>query len=299
MRDVDLLNARFGIPDRVQFFRSSGDFPMVRIVSPLSSATISIYGAQVLSFIPIGQEDLLWMSPKSFYEAEKPIRGGILVCWPWFGAHPSDHSKPSHGFSRILFWHLRSVQALSSDETRIRMTLSEYDTTPDLFGFRFNAEIIFTIGKLLTVELRIENIDEREFQFTEALHSYFNISDVRHISLDGLDRTTYIDAVDQFSRKVQYGPIRFDEVVNRVYLHTSSDCLLRDELFSRVIHVQKSGSFSTVVWNPGELLSEIVADMEPDGYRRMVCIETANAAENGVTLAPLQVYTMTTTIGVE
>jgi len=299
MRDVDLLNARFGIPDRVQFFRSSDDFPMVRIVSEVSIATISIYGAQVLSFRPNGQEDLLWVSPKSYYEAGKPIRGGIPICWPWFGAHPSDHNKPAHGFSRISFWHLRSVQALSFDEIRIRMTLSEYDTTPDLFGYRFNAEIIFTIGKSLNVELRIENIDEREFQFTEALYTYFNISDIRHISIDGLDRITYIDAVDQFSRKVQYGPIRFDEVVNRVYLHTSTDCLLQDELFSRAIRVQKTGSFSTVVWNPGELLSEIVADMEPDSYRRMVCIETANAAENNIILAPLQVHTMTTTIGVE
>ena len=299
MRDVDLLNAQFGISDRVQFFRAAGDLPMVRITSPVSSAIISIYGAQVLSFTPTGHEDLLWVSPKSFYEAGKSIRGGIPICWPWFSTHPSDSSKPSHGFSRLSYWHLRSVQSLPSDEMRLRMTLSEHDATPDLFDYRFNAEVIFTIGKSLSIELRIENVDERDFKFTEALHSYFNISDIRNVSLDGLDRTTYIDAVDQFNRKVQYGSIRFDEIVNRVYLHTSSDCFLRDELFFRIIHIQKSGSFSTIVWNPGELLSEIVADMEPDSYRRMVCIEAANASDNGITLAPLEVHSMTTTIGVE
>lgn len=273
-------------------------FAQLKIDNLRGRASVALYGAQILSFQPHGDSDLLWLSAGAHYTRGRSIRGGIPLCWPWFGPHLEDSGKPSHGFARHCIWQLDTI---SGDEqsTELVLSLSPRAETQRLWPHDFKLELRVTVTDSLRIELTTSNTDNSPFEISSALHSYFAVSDIGDISIDGLDDTLFRDAVNSDRICRQRGAIRFHGELDRVYHDTSADLLIADPGYQRRIRVRKNGSRSTVIWNPWIEKSARLGDMPENAYRQMVCVETANADHNRLSLLPGATHTLYTEISRE
>ncbi len=183
------MNCSFAIPGQLIFKEGAGALPRAEISNVHAAAAVSLYGAHVLSYRPEGTQEVLWLSKMSKFETGKAIRGGIPVCFPWFGPHPLDPQKPAHGFARLLPWDVLKTSALPGGETQLVLGLQSTETTWRLFPFDFSAEMAITIGEKLEVTMTAINTGSEPFTLSGALHSYFNISDIGNIAIDGLGGT--------------------------------------------------------------------------------------------------------------
>jgi len=232
------------------------------------------------------------MSTESFFAPGKAIRGGIPIIFPWFGARSDGKPGPAHGYARTSEWTVESTRLFDTGSVEIVLTLSAEDDVT----VRFTA----TIGTELGMSLEVSNGGSQPFRFEEALHTYFAISDISNITVTGLENTTYIDKTDNFLKKKQYNePIRIAKETDQVHLDSTSTCTIHDPDWQRKIVVAKSGSESTVVWNPWSTKTAGMADMAPEEWRKMVCVETANAADNIRTLSPGHSHRLFAHISVE
>ncbi|HEX5690363.1 MAG TPA: D-hexose-6-phosphate mutarotase [Roseiflexaceae bacterium] len=296
--DLQSLNETFAITNQVAFAAGPGGLAFAEVRNRHASATISTYGAQILSFQPHDQQPVLWRSAHSYYQQGKAIRGGVPICWPWFGPHPTDPSKPSHGFARTAAWRVLATAALADGATQIRLRLRDSEATYELWPHSFDVRAVITVGPQLRVELIARNYGDTPYTFGGALHSYFAVADVGAISIRGLEDHEYIDQLDG-QRKTQHGPITIAGETDRVYLASTETCVIDDPGMARRISIAKSGSRSTVVWNPWIEKAQRLADFGDDEYREMVCIETANALDDSVTVAPGGEHRLVAMIGVE
>jgi D-hexose-6-phosphate mutarotase len=297
--DLETLNESFAITDHIAFVSGAGGLPFAQIRNAFATATVSLHGGQVLAFQPHGHGPVLWVSAQSLYQPGKAIRGGIPVCWPWFGPHPSDPAKPAHGFARTSLWSVLSAAALADGATQIRLRLADGDTSLALWPHAFDLRLVVTVGAELKVELIARNPGSAPYTYSGALHSYFDVSDIAAISIRGLDGCPYIDQVDGDQRKLQHGPITIASETDRVYLNTTETCAIEDPGLDRRITIAKAGSHSTVVWNPWVEKARRLADFGDEEYHSMVCVETANADGDSVTVAPGGEQRLTAIIGVE
>jgi D-hexose-6-phosphate mutarotase len=224
---------------------------------------------------------VIWLSPQAVFSAGKAIRGGIPVCWPWFGDHPSEAGFPAHGYARNTAWDVAETAALDTGATLLVLHLPE---NLSLWPHDSSAEIRLSIGETLEIELLTRNLGPDAFVLSQALHSYFKVAEVGRVEIQGLDGCAYIDKLDGL-RKRQSGPVRIDGEVDRIYLWQGGDCLIDDPGMGRRIRVESQGSGSTIVWNPGIEKARQLADLGEANFRGMVCVETANAAEDAVNLA--------------
>ena len=269
-----------------------GDIPVIDVRNEQASAIISLQGAHLLSWIPAGTHDVIWLSKDATFAPAKSVRGGIPICWPWFGAHESDSSFPAHGFARTVLWQLKDVQQLSAGETRITFTLdtNAMDNTKAMWPTPTVAEYSLTISKTLKIELTTFNNSDQPIVIGQALHTYFSVADVSQTVVYGLEDKKYLDKTDDFKQKNQTGPVNFNSEVDRVYLQTADDIIIDDS--KRKILIKKQGSESTVVWNPWKAVAEKMGDLGKDGYTKMLCVESANAADDTVTIKPGESYTL-------
>jgi glucose-6-phosphate 1-epimerase len=253
-----------------------------------------------MSYKPEGKTDLLWMSKFSCFEEGKPIRGGIPVCWPWFGAHPSDPKMPSHGFARISHWNVKSVSG-GNGFTELRLSLTDKDPSDERFRTRpFDLELSVRCGKKLEIELSTANSGKVDFKLTEALHSYFSVSDIKKVSISGLSGAEYVETAGGIGEnRIQSGSVLFSSEVDRLYFGSVCDCVISDPGLGREIRISKEGSRTTVVWNPWIAKSAKMPDFGDSEYPEMVCVETANAAADSVTTAPGKIHRMKTVISSE
>jgi glucose-6-phosphate 1-epimerase len=257
----------------------------VVISTPAAEGEIYLQGAHVARWTPSGQRPVLFLSPKSAFAPGKAIRGGVPIVFPWFGAPPDGKPGPAHGFARTSLWTLESRDA------------SELTFALRVEGFRLR--FVVSLGAALQMSLEVVNQSEGAVRFEEALHTYLAVGDVRQVAVTGLAGATYIDKTDGFRRKVQGGePLRITKETDSVYLNTTAPCLVSDPVCDRRLVIEKSGSASTVVWNPWIEKTARFTDMAPDDWQRMICIETANAADNAVVLAPGAMHRMTARISV-
>jgi glucose-6-phosphate 1-epimerase len=280
---LQTLNERFALADHLKLSAGRGGVAVVEIENDLAEATLSLEGAHIMAFRPRDQEPVLWLSPFAPLNQDKPIRGGIPVCWPWFGPHATDKNKPAHGFARMALWTLIDTKVVDDDATQISLELVDNEA---LWPHAFQLQMTVTVGTQLRVELVTRNTGNEAFSLGEALHSYFNVSDVTQVTIHGLENCQFIDKVDNSQRKIQKNAVKISAETDRVYLNTSADCVIDDPGFKRQIRIAKKGSQSTVVWNPWTEQAARLGDLGYQGYLRMVCVETANAADNTVTVAP-------------
>lgn len=300
MEHVDLaeLNDRFAIAEQLSFVAGPGELPVVEVRNTQATATIALQGGQVLAFQPHGHVPVLWLSQHSYYAAGKAIRGGIPVCWPWFGPHPTDAGLPAHGFVRTAVWDVVGSEVVAEGATQLRLALTDNQHTLSLWPHAFRLELVITVGAVLQVELAVHNPGTQVFSYGGALHSYYAVSNIGNVQILGLEERSYIDKLDPEQLKRQAGPIIIDQETDRIYVDTTDQCVVDDGGLRRSIVIAKAGSRSTVVWNPWIDKAQRMADFGDDEYRSMVCVETANAADDTVRVAPGAVHRLGTTISV-
>lgn len=299
MSELDDIRARF--PAHAGMFEH-GEGGLIRLVVASASgdeAQVYLQGAHVTHFKPRGHEPVLFLSAKSRFEPGKPIRGGIPIIFPWFGPHPTDSTAPQHGFARTLSWEPFDIRAMPS-AVELALRLGPSDQTRKWLPSDFELVYRVTVGREMVLSLTATNHSDVPLVFEEALHTYLSIGDVRQVTVDGLSGRTFIDKVDGGRRKVQpKGEFRITGETDRVYLDTTDTLTISDPVMGRKLVVSKTGSQSTVVWNPWIEKAKAMSDFGDDEWPRMLCIETANAADNRITLAPGASHTMRATISVE
>ena len=283
---IDYLNSKFSLARYLSFRDGPNGLIYAHINNDSGSAEIYLHGAHVISFVPHGREPVIFLSDKSRYEPGKAIRGGIPISWPWFADHPSDSTKPAHGFARTMLWEVRDTQHISTDETEITLALNESEETHKLWDYSFNLELRICVGAELNVILTMANCGDESFAVTSAFHSYYNVRNIDDVTIYGLEDTEYIDKVDNFKTKQQTGPLIITGETDRIYVNTETECIIEDLDLNRKIRISKSGSGSTVVWNPWGKKAHNMSDLPDDGYRNFVCVETTNAGMDIITLAP-------------
>ncbi len=293
------LNQNFGIDDQVTFVGDPGGLPVAVLENEHGRARVARHGAHVLDYQPRGAKPVIWLSRQARFEPGKAIRGGIPVIWPWFGAHPSDPTMPAHGFVRTLPWSVDATAVLDDGALQVRFTLSDGEASRRPWPHAFKLAYTVTLGTRLTVELAVRNPNPERVHFTEALHSYFHVGDVAQVTVSGLEETEYLDKTQDFDRFRQQGPVRIQGETDRVYLNTEAECVIDDPVLGWRIHIAKRGSRTTVVWNPGPEVARSMADFGDDEYPDMLCVETANTFENGVTLEAGAEHRITAEIWVE
>lgn len=279
------LNSRFGIPGQVTFKEGPGGLAIVEVVNNQATATIALQGAHVMTWTPHGQKPVIWLSRAAKFSSGKSIRGGIPVCWPWFGPHATEPSFPVHGFARTTLWDVIETQELTDGTTRLELRLVQNEATLKQWPYASELLLIITIGAGLEIELVTQNTGESAIAIGEALHTYFEVSDVRRVTVRGLEGHPYIDKVDGGKHKQQTGPVTISAEVDRIYLDSTADCLIDDPLWTRCIRISKRGSHSTVIWNPWIEKTIKMGDLGEDGYLNMICVESTNAADDVVTIA--------------
>ncbi|MBT3206136.1 MAG: D-hexose-6-phosphate mutarotase [Gammaproteobacteria bacterium] len=291
--ELEKLNEQFLLQDELYSLcieSGEGDIPVIKVMNEHASALISLQGAHVLSWIPKGEQEVIWLSEDATFAAGKSIRGGIPVCWPWFGAHESKTEFPAHGFARTTSWEVLSTEALENGGTRIIFSMHRQPENDHMWLPDTSIQFNLTIGYKLELELITHNNGDSAVTIGQALHTYFNVADVSEVFLHGLDHTDYLDKLENFKRKRQFGPIVIEQEVDRVYLDTFNDCVIEDKQLKRNIIIKKIGSHSTVVWNPWQETAEKMGDLGLQGYKKMLCVESSNAAEDVVTIEPGDVH---------
>lgn len=294
--DVIELNRDFGLDGAVVFSKIDTGLIKANIQTSACTAELFLQGAHLTKWQPQGSDDVLFLSTKSLFQPGKAIRGGIPVIFPWFGARTkndfSDRTDgPAHGFARTSLWSLVST-SLQNDDLVMVLKLKPTAISRELGFDQFTVLYTITLGTELQLSLRVVNNSAKAMQFEEALHTYFAVNDVKNVLLTGLKDIEYFDKTDNFSKKVEIDPLGLSSETDRLYINTSNTVTLHDNNLHRQIVVSKEDSDTTVVWNPWEDATAKMADMESDGWQRMVCVETANAGVNAIALGPGQSHTM-------
>jgi glucose-6-phosphate 1-epimerase len=279
------LNRRFGIPGNAQVVEGHGGLPKVIVAVPAASGEMYLLGGHVTSWRPVGQEEVLFLSAATRWELGRAIRGGIPVCFPWFGNKADDAKAPAHGFVRTSQWQLESIVS-SGDAVTVSMFTGSSADSKKWWPAEFHLLIRATFGSELRLELEMTNKGADALQFEEALHTYLRIGDITKMRIHGLDSVRYFDKTDAFRQKTQHGDLTMDKETDSVYLDTRHAVELEDPALRRRIHVGKENSLSTVVWNPWAEKAKAMSDFGDDEWKQMVCIETANVGQFAVTLAP-------------
>ncbi|MHB1236390.1 MAG: D-hexose-6-phosphate mutarotase [Gallionella sp.] len=305
MTTAQHLNTQFGINGELKFREDApvkGTPPDTRpagglgadsglIVAEISngqaSASLCLQGAHLMTWKPNSQAvPVIWLSRDAKLATGKSIRGGVPVCWPWFGAHASESSFPGHGYARTVPWQVVESGTEPDGATRLTLRLVQSEKTRSQWPHACMLDLTVTVGETLRMELVTENTGATDFVIGEALHTYFRVGDIGGVRVKGLEGCDYWDKAGGSALRKQSGAISFSGETDRVYINTPAGCVIEDDKLGRRIHVAKSGSLSTVVWTPWTEKAAKMGDLgQPEGWREMVCVESGNAIDNVVNVA--------------
>lgn len=261
--------------------------PILRVTHPACSATISLFGGHLITFAPAGEKSLTWMSDNAIYDANTPLRGGVPICWPWFG----HTGQPSHGFARRQMWQLANIEETAKGVT-IQLQLSDSDASRALWPHCFQATVTFTLTHHADIALTVTNTDQHPWTMGGALHSYLAVEDSEQANVEGLG-CQYLDNFAAGNAVPATGKVTFEEPVDRIYTGANNTLTLTDPVGNRRLKVNNQGATSAVVWNPGQAASIQMADMDDNGYLKFVCVEAAIEQPTQV-VHPGQSYTLAT-----
>jgi glucose-6-phosphate 1-epimerase len=271
------------ISGRVAVASGNGGLPKVVVTTKSSTAEVYLHGAHVTHFQKNGEPPLLFISAKSHFAAGQPIRGGVPVCFPWFG---NREGEPSHGFARIVEWQLVKTDVAPDGTVTLQLTL------PGIAGRSawnsLRTDFIVTVADTLTMELIAKNNSSAAMEIENCLHTYFHVGDISAVSLTGLQGAPFDDfasGANGARRPASDTPLCITQETNRVYPNHVGVVEIRDEKSRRTIRVEKFNSQSTVVWNPWTT-QKLPDDFDPAEHRRMVCVESGNVKQNKISLAP-------------
>jgi len=269
------------VPGVIRFDQGGGGLWRANIRTEHSNAEVYLHGAQVTGFQLANEPPLLFLSRLSQFAPGKAIRGGIPICFPWFGPRDGD---VMHGFARITEWELVETATAARGAATLKLRLPRIDAASAWPAFR--AELLITVSDRLALELMVANLSsDQSLEFENCLHTYFAVGDISQVSIAGLQGRYYLDKTDLGARKREAaGSVCIAGETNRVYLDTTDTVEVRDGRWRRAVRVEKSGSASTVVWNPWT--TQRMADFAPEEYQGMVCVESGNVGLNKLVLKP-------------
>jgi glucose-6-phosphate 1-epimerase len=290
---------RYLLPGHLSLQEGAGGLPVFGVDNALGSATIQLQGAHLTAWQPRGHEPVIFTSSKAIYQSGKAIRGGIPVCWPWFADHETDPEKPAHGFVRSRCWNVKETRLNPDDSMTLTFALTDNSVFRTIWPHAFALELRITVGAELEIELRYHNTSCDPVTITAALHTYFNVGHINNVKVSGLNGASYIDKVDMNKTKTQCGDITISKETDRIYQNTTADCVIEDPLLKRKIRISKSGSNSTVVWNPWREKAAQLKDLADNEYESFICIETANAGNDRITLEPDRRHSLIAVISME
>jgi glucose-6-phosphate 1-epimerase len=269
------------------------DFPYLLVENGSATAKIALQGAHLFHYEQKGKDPLLWLSENSHFTYAKAIRGGIPICWPWFGKHPTSAKLPQHGFARTALFTLTKVREVNEGCTELTLELRHDAATLELWPHRFRLQVHIRVASALSLQLSTSNRDSSHFEISSALHSYFAVSHIDQVSVQGLEQKSFLDLLTK-STVTQQGPLHITGETDRIYQNVTKTLLLKDT--KRTIHIAATGSRSCVVWNPWIEKSKHISDMGDTAYQTMLCVETANAAEDSRILKPGSSHDLQVTI---
>jgi glucose-6-phosphate 1-epimerase len=275
---------RHEIAGRVEIVNGHGGLPLLKIKTPWSAAEIYLHGAHVSHFQKNGEPPLIFMSAKSFFAAGKPIRGGVPICFPWFGGRDGE---PAHGFARLTEWQLVKTSAAPDGAVTVTLALPAIAGREAWKNLR--TEFVLTVGETLTMELVSSNESCGEtYEIENCLHTYFQVGDIGAVTLIGLENAVFDDfaaGANGARRAAEKSVLKITQETNRVYADNTAAVEIRDEKLKRAVRVEKSGSQSTVVWNPWTT-QKMPEDWGTTDYLNMVCVESGNVKADKISLAP-------------
>ena len=290
--DLPTLNKHFAIEDRLRFSAEQGGLWRASITTERCTAELYRHGAHLTRWRPAGHDEVLWLSSSARFEYGSAIRGGVPICFPWFAGNQPDNDPtgPSHGYARTQTWRFIEV---NDDANGLSISMA-HEIEP------FDLVYTVTFSDTLTMKLDVTNRDDKPRSFESALHSYFSVSQIKQIKVRGLENADYLDTVGGGSKPMTQDdqPITFDAETDRTYASTAS-VRIEDPGMGRSITIDKTGSGSTVVWNPWIGKAKAMGDFDNDEWPGMLCVETANVEPNDVTLPPGGSHTMTAAISVQ
>ncbi len=276
----------------------AGELPFLAVGNRHARAKIYLNGGHVASWRPAGEGEILWMSLKSAMSPGKALRGGVPICFPWFGVHADRPELPGHGFARLRAWSVLRCDDLPDGRTRVVMGLGSSPETLALWPHAFALTHTVTVGPELDLALQVENRGSSSLSFEAALHTYFDVGDVRRATIEGLAGAPCIDTVQGRVNKQQGDKFDFAAETDRTFPGSTASCIIDDPILARRITVGKRGSQTTVVWNPWVAKAARMPDFGDDEWPGMLCIEAANAGDDRVTLQPGDVHVMGQTLAV-
>lgn len=298
--DLSEINKQFGIEPLIRFHSVEGGIVLAEIATELATAVISLYGGQVLAWQPRGESHpVLWTSKKATYIPGKAIRGGVPICWPWFGPHPSSKDLPGHGYARLAFWKVTKTASLSNGMLQLCLSMVDHGLAEKPWKSSAKLSVEILVGKYLEIRLTTNNLGSEPITFSEGLHTYFQVGDISKVSITGFEGAEYVDLLLDKMRVKQDGSITFSGELGRIFVNNGSTSIIEDPILQRNIWVAKKGSLSTAIWNPGLETASKMSDLGPEGWQDFVCVEGANALENCITLGPGQSHTHAAIYSVE
>jgi glucose-6-phosphate 1-epimerase len=300
--DIEALNAEHGIDGVLRFTEGRGGLTMIEIANAQATALISPYAGQVLAYRPSdAADDLLFVSERAYFAERKAIKGGIPICWPWFGADPEAKGRPAHGFVRAWPWQVLATESLADGSTRVQMGIADDAHTRAIWPQYFNLLVDIHVDATLSVALSTLNAGDRPFNITQGLHAYFNVGDASRVRVKGLDGRRYIDKAADGGDAVirQEGQVAFEREVNRIYEEVPSLLTIVDPTLDRRIRIESEHSRTAVVWNPWVETAKAMDDLDDQDYRRFVCVETVNTASEVVEIPPGETYRLAARYAVE
>ncbi|TWC39487.1 glucose-6-phosphate 1-epimerase [Pseudomonas sp. SJZ079] len=277
-----------------------------RVRTAQAELLVAQQGAQVLSYQQHGQPALIWLSEQASYKKGQSLRGGVPVCWPWFGdlaRNPQPVQTmyqsgrmivPAHGLVRGADWQLLGVEN-EGDGVRMDFAFIEPDNgLPGWPGVSLNLSI--RLNQHLQISLTSHNQGSAPAAISQALHSYFAVSDVRQVEVEGLGGSRYIETLEDWQERWQDGNLRISGETDRIYLGLPAELSILDPGWQRRIHLQTSGSRSAVLWNPWVDKAKRLSQFAEDAWQGMLCIESANVLDDALTLAPGEQHSLSMTL---
>lgn len=259
----------------LHFKKRENGFAYIEVSNASARAKIALQGAHIFEYTHNKRDNLLWLSETSSFAYGEAIRGGIPLCWPCFG--DNNPLLEQHGFARTSLFSYVSHKEVDTKTTELILCLEDDTYSRRLWNYGFRLELHISISETLDLALKTFNTDTQNFTITQALHSYFKVSDTSNISIHGLEKKPFLDAL---TGKIQseMTPVQIEEEVDRVYQEVDKDILLQDT--KRSVRLSHKGSSCVVVWNPWIQKCARMSAMQADAYKKFVCIESTNAYED-------------------
>jgi len=298
MTAVEELDRRFGIPGVARICGGTGGLPRIQITGSRVEGEMYLHGAQVTSWKPARNDEVLFLSTKSRWQEGHAIRGGIPICFPWFRAKADDPKAPAHGLVRTRSWQIDSIVEIAAG-VLVSMSIESDEHTRRWWPGEFRLVHRVGFGPELTLELTCTNTGRTDLRFEEAFHTYNRVSDIANVRLRGLDAVHFLDNTDSNRAKVQRGDVTIASATDKAFVDTQHDVELIDPELRCHILLKKTESRTTVVWNPWREGAARLGDLGDGEWTQFLCVEASNILDASVTLAPGEKHKMTAVLRTE